>query len=208
MTRDEVKPILATIEATYPGYFKNEAGDAARQRLNVWAVALANEPAQEVHAALIETLKVCKFPPTVADIFEQLRARRAASLPGEAEMWRVTCRTARKIRTNIERAAYGGYVDAAGKHSPAELRAENKAAFDALPDAVKAWAGGPGELAAMLDREDADLLAYVRPGFKRAIEAAQALQIHNIEAIPSEQRTRYTSIEMAGQYGEFTTNKT
>lgn len=199
MTRDEVKTILATIEATYPGYFKNEASDAARQRLNVWAVALANEPAQEVNAALIEALKICTFPPSIADIFKQLRSRRAVSLPREAELWRITNSVARKIRANNERAAYGGYIDAAGKHSRADLRAENQALFDSLPGPVKEWAGGPGELAALLDREDGDLMAYVRPGFKKAIEVAQAQEVRRLEQLPPGERPSFDALPSAGE---------
>lgn len=199
MTRNEVKSMLATMETVYPGYFKNEADDAARQRIDFWAVALKNEPAQEVRDALIEASKICKFPPSPADIFEQLRARRVDALPGVAELWRSTSTAARKIRTNNERAASGGYIDAAGKHSPSDLRAENQAIFNALPDAVKEWAGGPNELASMFDREDGDLMTYVYPGFKKAIEAAQAQEVRRLEQLPPGERPCLYALPPTGE---------
>lgn len=184
MTRDEVKAMLATMETVYPGCFRHETDDAARQRIDFWAVALKNEPAQEVRDALVEASKVCEFSPSIADIFKQLRARRAGSLPSEAELWRITNSIARKIRANNERAAYGGYIDAAGKHSRADLRAENQTLFDSLPAPVKEWAGSPSELAAVLDREDGELEIFVRPGFKKAMEKAKADAVKAIEALP------------------------
>ena len=135
----------------------------------------------------------------IAVIFGQMRTWRAGSLPSEAELWRITSAAARKIRENNERAAYGVYIDADGRHTPADLRAENQALFDSLPGPVKEWAGGPGELATLFDREDGDLMTYVYPGFKKAIEAAQAREVRRLEQLPPKERPYLDALPPAGE---------
>ena len=64
-------------------------------------------------------------------------------------------------------------MTAEGKLSPADLREQAKAVFDALPAAVRAWAGSPYELDAIMCRPYSELSQYVRPGFERAMAAAE-----------------------------------
>lgn len=188
MTREETKEVIIAIEQVYRNFFKSESAADAKARLNIWSVALANEPAQEVMEALVEALKVCKYPPTIADIFEQLRTRRAKALPNEAEIWKQTT-AARQISTNSYHARNGGIMGPT-KKTASDLRNENQRIFESLPEAVRNWAGGPGELAAMFDKSDSDITSFVRPAFKKAIEAARADQVKDIEQLPPADRPK------------------
>lgn len=200
MTREEVKGILASIEQEYPQFFKNEAPADARQKLDRWSVAFVNEPVDDVRRALLEAMKVCEYPPKMSDIFKQLRARRADALPGAAELFRITSTAARKIRAINELAAYGGYIDASGrKYTRADLLAEKWVIFNALPGPVKEWAVGPDELASMFDREDGDLMTYVYPAFKKAIEAVQAQEVCQLEQLPPGERPCLDALPPAGE---------
>ena len=68
---------------------------------------------------------------------------------------------------------HGGLVTATGKLTAEDFRAENRSIFGALPAAVREWAGSPAGLVDALDRSNADLLQYVKPGFVKAVDAAK-----------------------------------
>lgn len=80
---------------------------------------------------------------------------------------------ARKIERNQYYATHGGLVTATGKLTAEDFRAENRSIFGALPAAVREWAGSPAGLVDALDRSNADLLQYVKPGFVKAVDAAK-----------------------------------
>lgn len=192
MTKEQTKEVVRGIETVYRNYFKNESIEDARARLEFWAIAFVNEPAQEVREALVEAMKVCQHPPTIADVFTQLRAKRAKSVPSEGATWEMTCKIEKQMRTNRERAAVGGYYDAEGKHTQSELLDENQRLFRRLPPAVQEWAGSANGLIDMFDRSDADISAYIRPQFKKVYEAAKAEKIKELEKLPPAERPELT----------------
>ena len=48
--------------------------------------------------------------------------------------------------------------------------------------------GGPGELAEMFNRSDADISNYIRPQFKKAVDAAKVEKVKDMEQLPPAQR--------------------
>ena len=188
MTREEIKVLLASVEAAFPAFFKNESRDAAKARINLWAVTFANEDAAAVNAALLEALKTSEYPPTIASLFKVLRARRAQNQPSTAQLWEDARRIAAKVSTNNYRARFGGYYGPEGKLTPQDLYKRNEDLFASLPECVRVWAGSPNGLEEQLDRPADELTAFVLPSFRRAVEAQQEQEIIALEALPAAER--------------------
>ena len=188
MTRDETKAILSVIAANFPAFYKGRAADAMKLQLDTWAAMFGNEPYSDVQSALAESLKVCTYPPSAADIFKQLRARRAEALPSEAKQWDAARKAAREISKNLYYAQTGGFCGPSGRLTPRDLYARNQDIFAALPPAVQSWAGSPLDLSELFDREDSELNTFVRPAFRKAIETQQAQAVAQIERIPAAER--------------------
>lgn len=97
----------------------------------------------------------------------------SAGQPTANDLWTQAIVAARKIERNQYYATHGGLVTATGKLTAEDFRAENRSIFGALPAAVREWAGSPAGLVDALDRSNADLLQYVKPGFVKAVDAAK-----------------------------------
>ena len=192
MTYEEAKKLIMIEVANYTGFFKDRTPEMAKLQIETWASLFANESFEDVSAALGEAMKECTFPPTIGDVCKQLRAKRAKALPNEGEMWEITRKLERQMRNNKERAANGGYYDKDGRHTSKELIEENQRLFNSLPPAVQEWAGSASGLLDVFDRNDSDIAAFVRPAFKKAIEAARADQVKDIEQLPPAERPRLT----------------
>lgn len=192
MTYEEAKKLIAIEVANYTGFFKDRTPEMAKMQIETWASLFANETYKDVGVALGEAIKECSFPPTVADVYKQLRALRAKNIPSEGETWEMTRKIERQMRTNRERAENGGFYDKDGKHSSAELYDDNQRLFRRLPPAVQEWAGSANGLIDLFDRNESDLAAFVRPQFKKVYEAAKAEKVKEIEKLPPAERPKLT----------------
>lgn len=73
MTRDEAKKLLALIKVAYPSAYKDIDREFALATINMWQSTFPNVPYAVVETAFNQFRKKSKFPPTVADMFEELR---------------------------------------------------------------------------------------------------------------------------------------
>lgn len=73
MTRDEAKKLLALIKVAYPSAYKDIDREFALATINMWQSTFPNVPYAVMETAFNQFRKKSKFPPTVADMFDELR---------------------------------------------------------------------------------------------------------------------------------------
>lgn len=73
MTREEAKKLLALIKVAYPNSYKDMDRDFALATVNMWQSTFPEVPYVIMETAFNGFRKRSKFPPTVADMYEELQ---------------------------------------------------------------------------------------------------------------------------------------
>lgn len=73
MTLEETIKLLALIKLAYPNAYKDIDKDSQLATVNLWHRVFGNTQFQIVQIALEHYIKGSKFPPTIADIIEELQ---------------------------------------------------------------------------------------------------------------------------------------
>ena len=74
MNKIEATKFLALIKVAYPSSYKNIDDDLARATVNMWQNTFKDVPYAIMEMAFERFRKVSTFAPTVADMYEQLKA--------------------------------------------------------------------------------------------------------------------------------------
>lgn len=171
MTVERLQKALDKIDE----FYRLHLTDAERKtRTEVYAYTLKDIPDEVAMQALMRAFTICRYPSQLmVDWCAEIRRTQAAALPSAEELWQQARTAAREIEQNLYWAHSGGLVTASGKLTPSDIMEHVKTVFDGLPAAVRAWAGSPQDLVSLMGRSYADLSQYIKPGFVRAVEAAQ-----------------------------------
>ena len=73
MNREETVKFLALIKVAYPTAFKDMDNDSKLATINMWQTTFPDLPFPIMEMALDHHRRVSKFPPMVAEIYEELR---------------------------------------------------------------------------------------------------------------------------------------
>ena len=127
--------------------------------LDVWTYQLRDYPGEVVKRAFLAANRVCKFPITVADIFEQL----TQGINPDAE-WGELAEAARKAQRYLSWRSFPMVVgmDEKGGLLRSDGTEELRQLFDGLPPAAKKYAGSVGGLEELARTPD---LTYRRVEF-------------------------------------------
>lgn len=83
-TINKITELLASIKTIYPYYAK---GSDVNALVKTWELLLKDYSDKAVDAAMLECLKICKVPPTPADVIEQLNNFEQANHISDEELW-------------------------------------------------------------------------------------------------------------------------
>lgn len=165
MTAEQVKALLQTNRAMYKLTERQFTDAEVKTQLAVWSAALKEFPHPVVQQAMLRAFTVCRFPVTLADLFDQLRAIQAENAVPVARRWAGLLQTAHRA---LDNAAMYGYTFR-GKDGVTQgqaAKAANRRLFGELPPEEREWLGSLEELV-RLAREDAQGLSYRRAQFER-----------------------------------------
>ena len=109
MTQAESIKLLALIKLAYPNSYKDIDKDTQLATVNLWHQTFADTPLGIVEMALEHFVKKSKFPPTIADIIEELRL-----MNGEATMYMLS------VGVGEKREAYKYIMDATAQYNGRE----------------------------------------------------------------------------------------
>lgn len=73
MTREETLKFLAIVKVAYPMAYKDMDKDSKLATVNMWQATFSDVPYAVMSMALDHFRKVSTFPPTVADMYRELR---------------------------------------------------------------------------------------------------------------------------------------
>ena len=74
MTREDAKKLLALIKVAYPNSYKDMDREFALATVNMWQSTFPEVPYVIMETAFNQFRKKSKFPPTVADMYEELKS--------------------------------------------------------------------------------------------------------------------------------------
>ena len=117
MTREETIGILSILKASYPNFYKDMSKKDAETTINLYAEMFSNTEASLVAIAIKELIQHQSYPPTIADIKNNIDELTQPYEETEAELWEIY----KKI---IQSGYYGDRTE-----------------FDALPEAIKSYLG-------------------------------------------------------------------
>lgn len=169
MEPNEVKELLQLNKKMYQHSERPMADDTIAVQLAVWSVALRDVPAQAGRIAMQRAFTVCRFPVTLADVCDQLRAMQAAQNRPAADVWREILQAAHKAHNNAAEYRYT-FRGPDGKTQGQHARERNQALYAALHPAAREWLGSVDELAA-LEELDERSLHYRRKDFEQLYAA-------------------------------------
>lgn len=174
MNEKETAAVMALFRTAYPRYYAGLGEEETRSAVALWHKMLEGYEAAEVGMAVKAIIATNKFPPTVAEVIEQLNELRRGGEMGELEAWGYISRALRN-------AAY--HAQEEWEALPEELQRA------VSPDLLHSWA--------MVDGEDAETV--IQSNFMRTFRAMQARRKKQ-EALPGnvraflEQREEYKRI--------------
>ncbi|MBO5700926.1 MAG: hypothetical protein J6S71_00645 [Clostridia bacterium] len=149
----KIAEIIAAIKTIYP-YYSKDADSVTLAK--TWAFLLKDIPDEVTEVAFMQSLKVCKTPPTPADVLEQVRALNMASEPTDEELW---AELAKAIHETGRLVYYFRFtaIQSNGKSEGDNARDKVQAIWDGLDEKLKMYVGSKGELMRMAECDEADL---------------------------------------------------
>lgn len=122
MTRDEVVAILGTLKTAYPKFYAEMSKQEMFNTIDLWTEMFAHERTDLVVAAVKNLINTFKWPPTIADIKEEMYKLTDTETEAPIELWN-------KIKSAIRNSAYNSYDE-----------------FQKLPEEAKTFVGSPNQL--------------------------------------------------------------
>lgn len=91
MTRTETAQIMAVLKVAFPSWYKGLTREDAIAAVNLWADLFADDPADEVAAAVKSLIATQKegYPPTIGAVKAQLDKLRTGNRMTDEQAWRL-----------------------------------------------------------------------------------------------------------------------
>lgn len=141
-SQDKIVEIIFGIKTIYPYYAKDTDVESL---VKTWGMLLQDIPDDVAEAAFYKALRVCKVPPTPADIIEQVNAMHAATLPSPEELWTEYYKALRETMRWIPQFNYT-YVDGSGLSQGQQARNRVEKIWEGLPETIKRYLVSRGEM--------------------------------------------------------------
>lgn len=140
---NKITEIIAGIKTIYSYYAKDT--DIATL-VKTWNILLKDYPDEAVELAFYKCLQTCKVPPTPADVIEKLNAMLEANEPTEEELWEHFTKALKKTEKQVYYFNFTFRFPGEKLSQGEQARQEVEKIWDALPEKIKRYIGGKGEL--------------------------------------------------------------
>jgi len=172
LTVDNVAAMISIIKANYTYAYRDiperERNNTLAALIATWHECLMGYDEKVVSAAFRLALKACKFPPTIADIVEQINALVKATDKSDAELWNeLTMALSRYRECSCQfNYTYTPHNESLSQGQLAQIEAQK--VYDGLSPKLKEYCGGYNGFAdmALLDDEG---LSYEKGRFLKAV---------------------------------------
>ena len=122
MNRDEIVTILGTLKTAYPKFYVDMSKEEMYNTIDLWTEMFSHENPKLVVAAVKNLINTFKWPPTIADIKEEMYKLTETESESPIEIWN-------RIKSAIRNSGYNSYEE-----------------FQKLPEIAKKFVGSPNQL--------------------------------------------------------------
>ena len=159
MNRDEIVAILGTLKTAYPKFYAEMTKQEMYNTIDLWTEMFSHENPALVVAAVKNLINTFKWPPTIADVKEEMYKLTENESEAPIEIWN-------KIKKAIRNSGYYSYEE-----------------FQKLPEEAKVFVGSPNQLrewALATDYND----SVVKGQFLKQLEVIQKRKKDNKLMLP------------------------
>ena len=122
MNREQILIVLKILKTAYPRFYADMTKDEAENTINLWLDMFKHENPELVIMSVKNLINTFKWPPTIADIKEEMYKLTNIEDETPIEVWN-------SIKKAISRSGYN-----------------SKEEFDKLPEIAKTFVGSPSQL--------------------------------------------------------------
>ena len=170
-SKNKIIQMIAAIKTIYPYYAKETD---VEMLVKTWTVLLKNYTDEAVEVAFYKCLQTCKMPPTPADVIERLDEMQKIDAPTDEELWNTFTKTLRAADRYVYKFDFT-FVESNGKTQGQNARDSFEKLWTDLPEELKQYIGGKGELI-RLSRASDEELKFERNRFFKTIPTIQKRQ--------------------------------
>lgn len=171
-TEKKIAELIAAIKTIYP-YYANETD--VETLVNTWNLLLRDYSDNAVDLALLECLKICKTPPTPADVIEQLNDFEQAGKISDEELWSCFIKTLHQTERLMSCFDYT-FVEDNGLTQGQNARNKATQVWEQLPDELKSYLGSKSELLRMARNYTENDLHFEKSRFLKSMPAIRKRQ--------------------------------
>jgi hypothetical protein len=169
MNKRDVVGLIAMNKLNFPNAYKDFCKEEHQALVACWLDQLGPYDAGLIEAAFSRALKVCKFPVTLADIFNELRKMRQAVEKPIEQLWQEFMKASRRCKELSEGFGYT-FVEANGKMQGQNYFIAAKDIYNKLPLEVQEYCGSLNRLIDFASVDNAHLEQVIWPAFRRSVE--------------------------------------
>lgn len=166
LTKKDILLMIKIIKANYSYAYQNSTTDDVTLMANVWYDCLKQYPQQVVNEAFKKSIQTNKYPPTVADIIEQINIMQSANEKTEQELWNELYNALCKTADLYSKFSYTAIPLGETKTQGEQAREELKKVYNNLDNILKDYVSSIGQLIILSGSSD---LMYEKGRFMRAI---------------------------------------
>lgn len=167
LTKKDVVSIVGLIKTNYARDFRDSTKESLLAMIDSWFCSLARFDKEVVVAAFQRVLENCKYPPTLADIMEQIREIKKATESTETELWAELNKVLKEVDSCVYRFAYNA-VDPNGLTQGQNARNRVNEIWEQLPPVLKEYCGDKNGLIS-LSKLDYEELGFEKGRFLKMI---------------------------------------
>lgn len=163
-SKNKILEVIGAIKTIYPYYAKETNVELL---VNMWQILFADYADKELEIAFMMCLKICKTPPTPADIIEQINDLQRADAPTDEELWNSFTEYLKEARRYVYNFGYT-MTESNGKTQGQNAREKFHSLWESMPEDIKQFVGGEGEMIRIARAGD-DELKFERNRFFKSI---------------------------------------
>lgn len=122
MVKNDVVKIFIVLRTAYPNFYKDMQKEQLESTIDLWTEMFAHENPVLVTAAVKNLINTFKWPPTIADVKDEMYKLTEEEGEAPVEIWN-------KIKSAIRNSGYNSYEE-----------------FQKLPEVAKKFVGSPNQL--------------------------------------------------------------
>lgn len=180
-SQDKIVEMIFAVKVIYP-YYAKETDVATLVR--TWGVMVKDIPDDVFEAAFYQALRVCKMPPTPADILEQVKSMERSMEPSGEELWDVFVRALEETMRLSHRFGFT-YVDHTGLSQGEQARRAFDRLWDRMPDQIKRYCATKGEMLRIAREVRDEGTKYEKARFLKTLPVVEKRMEYGVLALGS-----------------------